>query len=393
MLVVVLLDYLSAIYNALQLYTNKHHKNTDVILHCLPYYCNMNESQVKNNTEIFFNSDIWGQGQVDNLAYSLATTDGDIEMLINSPGGDVFTGTALAALIEKAVQNGRKIKTTGIGLVASAATFLLLAGSEVSMQEDAFLMVHQPFSYGGGNSDDLRKDADLLDKIEGMIVNIYARKMMQTKGMDEDEAKKKSKKYVQAETWFTAQEALEAGLIDSINKDMQPAQPITESVEANNRTDKKYNYTNHFKNAPLAFKLQLDNQMDNKQVKEAKSLFARLANLFGVSNNAEAETVEETVDATVEETPIVETEKMTAEQMKEALETEGYAVITKEELDANQELLNKLNARLTAIENKQASKNIAAPALATEKKKENKSKLNKEQASMFDLLANAINRK
>ena len=354
----------------------------------------MNESQVKNNTEIFFNSDIWGQGQVDNLAYSLATSDGDIEMLINSPGGDVFTGTALAALIEKAVQNGRKIKTTGIGLVASAATFLLLAGSEVSMQEDAFLMVHQPFSYGGGNSDDLRKDADLLDKIEGMIVNIYARKMMQTKGMDEDEAKKKSKKYVQNETWFTAQEALEAGLIDSINKDMQPQEPVLESVPANNRTDsQKLNYINQFKNAPKAFKLKLDNQMDSKQMNEAKTLWQKLTNLFGATNNAEAETVETIEESAAEETPKDEAQTMSSEEMIEALKAEGYSIQTKEEVAANQELLNKLNARLTAIENKQASKNIAAPALATEKKKENKSKLNKEQASMFDLLANAINRK
>lgn len=365
-----------------------YHKKADVYLLTLLYYCNMTKSNIENNT-ILFNTDIYGQYQVDQLASSLSMSSGDIELVINSPGGDVFTGSALSALISNEVNNGRKIKTVGIGLVASAATFMLLAGSEVTMQEDAFLMVHQPFSYGGGNSDDLRKDADLLDKIENIIVNIYARKMMQNKGMDEDEAKKKSKEYVQNETWFTAQEALEAGLIDSINTTMQPAQPITESVEANNRTDKKYNYTNHFKNAPLAFKLQLDNQMDNKQVKEAKSLFARLASLFGVSNNAEAETVEETVEATVEETPVVETEKMTAEQMKEALETEGYAVVTKEELDANQELLNKLNARLSQIENKQASKAIATPA-HKETKKEDKPVLNKKQQDMFSLLANTI---
>jgi hypothetical protein len=99
-------------------------------------------------------------------------------------------------------------------------------------------------------------------------------------------------------------------------------------------------------------------------------------------------------ESAAEETPKDEVkETMSSEEMIEALKAEGYSVQTKEEVAANQELLNKLNARLTAIENKQASKNIAAPALATEKKKENKSKLNKEQASMFDLLANAINRK
>ena len=74
----------------------------------------MNESQLQNKTQIFFNSDIWGQWQVDDLAYQLATTEGEIELIINSPGGDVFTGTALASLVSKAIQNGRKVTTTGI---------------------------------------------------------------------------------------------------------------------------------------------------------------------------------------------------------------------------------------------------------------------------------------
>ena len=177
---------------------------------------------------------------------------------------------------------------------------------------------------------------------------------------------------------------------------MQPQEPITESVPANNRTDnQKLNYTNKFKNAPEAFKLKLDNSsMNSEQKKEAKGILARLRNILGLSNNADAETVETTEAATAEETPKDEAkETMSSEEMIEALKAEGYSIQTKEEVAENQELLNKLNSRLTEIENKQASKKIAIPAHGEEKKKEDKSLLNKEQVAQFDLLANAINRK
>ena len=131
-----------------------------------------------------------------------------INIRINSPGGSVFDGTAVFNAIK---QHKAKTVTHIDGLAASISSVIALASDEVRMAENAFLMIHEPWSIVIGNADNMREEADLLDKIGGVIQKTYTDKT----GKDAKEIKKLMKD----ETWMTADEALEMGFIDVIDKE------------------------------------------------------------------------------------------------------------------------------------------------------------------------------
>ena len=130
-----------------------------------------------------------------------------IHIRFNSPGGSVFDGTAVFNAIKQT-----KAKTVSHidGLAASISSVIALASDEVRMSENAFLMIHDPWSIVIGNADIMREEADLLDKVGGTIAKAY----MDKTGKDAKEIKK----LMAAETWMTAEEAEEMGFIDAIDK-------------------------------------------------------------------------------------------------------------------------------------------------------------------------------
>lgn len=133
--------------------------------------------------------------------------DGDIALHINSPGGDVFAARAMVAAIAAHPSN---ITAHIDGLAASAASYVAIACDSVVMQEGSMMMVHRASAIVWGNSDNMIEMADLLDKIDGTIAADYVRKTGKTS--DEMLA------LMTAETWMTADEALEYGFADSIAK-------------------------------------------------------------------------------------------------------------------------------------------------------------------------------
>jgi len=133
-----------------------------------------------------------------------------IHVRMNSPGGNVFDG---AAIFNALKQHKSRVVTHIDGLAASIASIIALAGDEVRMAKNAFFMIHEPWSLVLGNADGLRKEADLLDKIGGMISDTYIDKS----GKKEEEIKD----LMAEETWFTAKEALAAGFIDEIEEDIE----------------------------------------------------------------------------------------------------------------------------------------------------------------------------
>ena len=130
-----------------------------------------------------------------------------INIRINSPGGSVFDGTAVFNTIK---QHKSKTITHIDGLAASISSVIALASDEVHMAENAFLMIHDPWSIAIGNADTMREEADLLDKLGGTIAKTY----MDKTGKDKAEIKD----LMAAETWMTADEALEMGFIDVIEE-------------------------------------------------------------------------------------------------------------------------------------------------------------------------------
>src|SRR5687768_856362 len=156
----------------------------------------------------------WGVGAKDVI--DQISTAGDAQVLhihINSPGGDVFEGRAIMAAIARF--EGKTIAHID-SLCGSAATSIALACNEVEMSDGAFFMIHNASSFVWGDKTDMRETADLLEKVEGAIINDYTTKT--GKSVEQVVA------WMDAVTWFTAQEALDNGFVDR----------LTETVKAKN---------------------------------------------------------------------------------------------------------------------------------------------------------------
>jgi ATP-dependent Clp endopeptidase proteolytic subunit ClpP len=141
-----------------------------------------------------------------------AITSKQIDLHINSPGGAVFDGVTIYNLLR---QHPANITTYIDGIAASIASVIALAGNKVIMAENALYMMHNPSGLVMGNSEDMRKMAEVLDKIRGTMTGVY----MGKSGKEEQEINA----MLDAETWMTADEAMEAGLIDEIGVEMDMA--------------------------------------------------------------------------------------------------------------------------------------------------------------------------
>lgn len=132
-----------------------------------------------------------------------------ILLAIHSSGGSVFDGWAFYNAL---VNSGLEITTRIDGLAASMASVLALSGSKITMCENALFMIHNPSTYTEGDAEQMRKDADFLDKVAGVILDLYVKKTGQEREVIQT--------WMSAETWFTAQEALGAGFIHEIITDV-----------------------------------------------------------------------------------------------------------------------------------------------------------------------------
>ena len=134
-----------------------------------------------------------------------------INLRINSPGGSVIDGNAMFNALQR---HPAKVITHIDGLAASMASVIAMAGDEVHMADNALLMIHNPWTFSMGDADELRADADLLDKMSASILSSYGRSQYEA-----DEIKN----LMDEETWFTAQEAFDAGFVDHISTGLRAA--------------------------------------------------------------------------------------------------------------------------------------------------------------------------
>ncbi len=139
---------------------------------------------------------------------------GDIKTLrlyVQSPGGDVFEGLAIYNLL---ANSKARVTVDVIGMAASAAGIITMAGDEIRIAESAKLMVHNAWTMVAGESKDLRAAADLLDNIKDSLVGILADRSRNTREKVSD--------WMDAETWFSAKEALSNGFANSIVPNKTP---------------------------------------------------------------------------------------------------------------------------------------------------------------------------
>jgi ATP-dependent protease ClpP protease subunit len=133
--------------------------------------------------------------------------DGPLTLRLNSPGGSVFDAVAIYNALKR---HSGPVSVWIDGIAASAASYVAMAGDEVVMPENAFLMIHDPSGVVFGTADDMRAMAEALDKIKGSLVAGYAAK---SGGADDDIAALMAK-----ETWLDAAEAVELGFADRLTE-------------------------------------------------------------------------------------------------------------------------------------------------------------------------------
>lgn len=145
--------------------------------------------------------------------------EGDLEVNINSNGGSVTGGLAIANAI-KAYSKG-EITCNVLGIAASMASVIACAGKRLCMGEGAFLMVHNPWTATMGNAEELRKDADTLDKMRDSILGFYQAKCP-------DKTSDDLKALMDAETWLNPADAIAQGFaVEAYAGELKAAASLT----------------------------------------------------------------------------------------------------------------------------------------------------------------------
>lgn len=135
----------------------------------------------------------------------LKAQKGDVTIVINSGGGDVFAGLS----IYNALREFDGYVTVRVdGLAASIASVIAMAGDKVIMSPGSMLMIHKPWTMVAGDVNELEKAKEILNGIEESIVPIYASRT----GMSKEEIVS----MLEAETWMTAEQAVDQGFADEL---------------------------------------------------------------------------------------------------------------------------------------------------------------------------------
>ena len=197
--------------------------------------------------------------------------DRELNIHINSLGGEVFEGMAIYSIIQR-----RTSKTTVYieGIAASIASVIALAADEVIMSENSLLMIHNAWGGTQGEAKDMRKQAEILEKITNEIAEVYVKKTKIpyneiVEMMDE-------------ETWLTAEEAVALGFVDSISEPIKVAAKYDVS-KYKNITNKKVEQI-----------LSLTKKREIKMTEELKNWFnSKVEEIIAkVKDSKDVETVE-----------------------------------------------------------------------------------------------------
>jgi len=182
---------------------------------------NQIKQMTANSADIYIYGDIYDSWWDDESNSAISLKDkllelGDISEInlhINSLGGDVFEGLAMFNLLK---QHKATVKVYVDGVAASIASVIAMAGDTIYMPKNSMMMIHNCWSYACGNSKEFRKLADDLDKIMEASIESYMAKINITK--------EELKELLDNESWLTAQECFDMGFADELL-------PISDDIE------------------------------------------------------------------------------------------------------------------------------------------------------------------
>lgn len=178
--------------------------------------------------------DYWSGGGVTSKRVSAALRaigDQDVVVEINSPGGDFFEGVAIYNALR---QHPHKVTVRILGLAASAASVIAMAGDEIEIGKTGFLMVHNAWVVALGNRHDLIEAAETMAPFDDAMATVYS-----------DRAgvrKSKAAEWMDNETYFNGEQVVELGLAtgflspDQISEDQTKAE-AAKGVNATRRID------------------------------------------------------------------------------------------------------------------------------------------------------------
>jgi len=152
-----------------------------------------------------------------------AIGDRDVTVYINSPGGDMFEGIAIYNRLR---EHSHKVSTKVLGMAASAASVIYLAGEERQVASSAFLMIHNCWTILGGNRHYLRDVADDMEEFDAAMADLYAETSSQTvESMAE---------MMDDETFIRGKRAVELGLATGLLAADEVTERTTTETQQNN---------------------------------------------------------------------------------------------------------------------------------------------------------------
>lgn len=291
-----------------------------------------------------------GDGELSAKAFKTALDDlGEpkaITIHVNSQGGSVIEGIAIAGMIER---HPAKVTALIEGGALSIASYIVMKADRVVMSNDAWLMIHNPMTAMQGDSVEFKKAADMMDRMASQLVDAYERRT----GIDRD----KIHEMMNDETWMTADEAIALGFVDEKTEPSKPVQSL--DVQA-------------FRNVPLVvaqagFKLNSKPKKENpmaatiKEIKaackgctaefvleqleadatvaDALASFSQVVNKSNAELKEEVESLKATIQAMEEEQEAMKEEYAAMEEEKENAEPlpEEEEAEEEEEVEAMEE--------------------------------------------------------
>lgn len=168
--------------------------------------------------------DMWGVNAVDFASELDGVTTAKLRVEINSPGGDVWDGIAIYTALRA---HPAHVTTRVDGMAASIASVIVQAGDHRVMMSAGQMMIHEAWSLVVGSAGEMRTFADVLDQQSGVLAGIYAERAGGGHTVEEFRG------LMKAETWLTAQGAVDAGLADEVvTPELQKTPPASNAVSA-----------------------------------------------------------------------------------------------------------------------------------------------------------------
>ncbi|MEW6462943.1 MAG: head maturation protease, ClpP-related [Pseudomonadota bacterium] len=134
-----------------------------------------------------------------------AIGEDDVVVNVNSPGGDMFEGLAIYNLLR---EHQGHVTVKILGVAASAASIIAMAGDEVQIARAGFLMIHNAWTYAAGNRHDFRAYADYLEPFDAAMADVYvARSGQDAKAIE---------RMMDGETWIGGSKAIDQGFADTL---------------------------------------------------------------------------------------------------------------------------------------------------------------------------------